>query len=66
MNDPDDTDGRDLYRERANSLAHAQVSMSKRTARMALAPGCCSAISPCSHQREHPNTLCEVCQRSLP
>lgn len=26
--------------------------------------GCCSAISPCSHQQRGPNTLCHVCQES--
>jgi predicted Fe-S protein YdhL (DUF1289 family) len=26
--------------------------------------GCCSAISPCSHQQRDPNSLCETCQRS--
>lgn len=26
--------------------------------------GCCSAISPCEHQRRDPHTLCHVCQES--
>jgi len=26
-----------------------------------LAEGCCSAVSPCSHQRISPNTICETC-----
>lgn len=28
-------------------------------------PGCCSAISPCSHQQKHPESLCEICQKSI-
>ena len=27
-----------------------------------LAPGCCSAISPCSHQRQYPSNICATCQ----
>jgi hypothetical protein len=26
-----------------------------------LAYGCCSAISPCAHQRAHPESICNVC-----
>jgi hypothetical protein len=26
--------------------------------------GCCSAISPCAHQRLSPYTICETCSRS--
>lgn len=26
--------------------------------------GCCSAVSPCFHQREHPNSLCGICQEA--
>ena len=29
-----------------------------------LAPGCCSAIYPCSHQQRSPYTICDVCQRA--
>ncbi len=27
-----------------------------------LAPGCCSAISPCSHQQQYPSSICGHCQ----
>ena len=30
LNDPDETEGRKLYRSYANALANAQVSMAKR------------------------------------
>jgi hypothetical protein len=33
-------------------------------ARKALVNGCCSATSPCAHQKKSPATLCEVCQQS--
>lgn len=26
-----------------------------------LADGCCSAITPCSHQQRDPSTICNVC-----
>lgn len=29
---------------------------------MGLEPGCCSACTPCSHQKASPYTLCEVCR----
>lgn len=29
-----------------------------------LAPGCCSAVSPCSHQRQDPATICDVCRKA--
>lgn len=29
-----------------------------------LADGCCSASSPCAHQKADPTTICEVCQRA--
>lgn len=29
--------------------------------REGLAEGCCSAISPCSHQQRSPYTICAVC-----
>lgn len=29
-----------------------------------MAPGCCSAVSPCSHQQRDPSTICDVCQRA--
>lgn len=29
-----------------------------------LAPGCCSAISPCGHQQRSPATICEVCAQA--
>lgn len=25
-------------------------------------PGCCSSISPCSHQQKDPDSLCKVCE----
>lgn len=30
------------------------------------AEGCCSAISPCSHQQRDPTTICDVCNRAAP
>ena len=30
-----------------------------------LAPGCCSAISPCSHQRQDPRSICDTCRSAL-
>jgi len=30
-----------------------------------LAPGCCSAISPCSHQRHDPRSICDTCRAAL-
>lgn len=29
-----------------------------------LADGCCSAVSPCSHQQKSPSTICAVCQQA--
>lgn len=29
-----------------------------------MAPGCCSAVSPCSHQQRDPSTICDVCKRA--
>jgi dCMP deaminase len=26
--------------------------------------GCCSAVSPCSHQQRNPNSLCDICYQS--
>lgn len=26
--------------------------------------GCCSAASPCNHQKEHPESLCETCAKA--
>ncbi|NEU14030.1 hypothetical protein G3T14_18115 [Methylobacterium sp. BTF04] len=31
-----------------------------------MAEGCCSAISPCSHQRSDPYTLCGICAKAVP
>jgi hypothetical protein len=28
---------------------------------MMMKPGCCSAISPCSHQQQDPSSLCSIC-----
>lgn len=30
--------------------------------RHAMAPGCCSAVEPCSHQCRDPTTICALCQ----
>lgn len=27
-----------------------------------MASGCCSAISPCSHQQRDPTTICDICR----
>lgn len=32
--------------------------------RGSLAPGCCSAVSPCRHQQADPTTLCDICEAS--
>ena len=29
-----------------------------------LADGCCSASSPCAHQKQDPSTICGACQRA--
>ncbi len=29
-----------------------------------MADGCCSSISPCSHQQRDPTTICESCQKA--
>lgn len=29
-----------------------------------LAEGCCSAVTPCNHQKASPNTICETCQKA--
>lgn len=29
-----------------------------------LADGCCSAVSPCAHQKKDPTTICPICQES--
>lgn len=33
-------------------------------AQRTLAAGCCSAISPCAHQRREPYSICRVCQEA--
>jgi len=32
--------------------------------RHTMAEGCCSAVEPCSHQRQDPTTICENCQEA--
>jgi hypothetical protein len=34
------------------------------TAPHGMAPGCCSAASPCNHQKNDPTTICDVCQKA--
>ena len=46
-----------LERERELTLRYGAPSA-------ALAPGCCSAISPCAHQRSDPTTLCDICRQA--
>lgn len=29
-----------------------------------LAPGCCSATTPCSHQKADPDSICDGCQKA--
>lgn len=29
-----------------------------------LAEGCCSAVSPCDHQKRSPYTICDVCKQA--
>lgn len=29
-----------------------------------MADGCCSAVSPCSHQQRDPYSLCEICEKA--
>lgn len=29
---------------------------------MALAEGCCSSVTPCWHQKRHPDGICETCR----
>lgn len=31
-----------------------------------LAPGCCSSIEPCAHQRQDPTTICATCSAAKP
>jgi D-serine dehydratase len=31
---------------------------------MSMVAGCCSAISPCSHQQKDPSTICAKCQEA--
>lgn len=32
--------------------------------RLSMAEGCCSAVSPCSHQQRDPYSICETCQKA--
>lgn len=30
-----------------------------------MAEGCCSSVSPCSHQQRDAYTICETCQKAM-
>ncbi len=42
----------------------AARELARRAPVLALAEGCCSAVSPCSHQRHSPYTICDICQQA--
>jgi hypothetical protein len=40
-------------------------TIKKASISIAMAPGCCSAISPCGHQQRDPTTICDLCRQAL-
>ena len=51
-----------LHMSLSGFLRHAATVEAERVLRGA--PGCCSAASPCNHQKKDPTTICDVCQQA--
>lgn len=54
-----------MAKEMDAEIARLRAENEQLRAAPAISGGeCCSAISPCAHQRKDPTTICDVCQRA--
>jgi hypothetical protein len=49
------------YRDAADFLKDCQFEEAPKL-RAGLAEGCCSSVTPCSHQKRDPFTVCDICR----